>query len=139
MGGGGSRRAPQAFNLPPVSINRLDEAARRPTDAFPPRRTTGGGSTAGGAISPSLDKRLSGVVIGDGVSALLEIQGAQGPVTHVVQPGDEVEGITVLNIQRYNDGTRTVTRMLIRENGEERSVDLRASPNPTGQGAPQGG
>lgn len=132
---GNSRQAPQSFNLPPVSINRLDQAARRPTDAFPPRRTLGAtAGSVGGVPSVSTDKRLSGVIIGDGVRALLEIQGPQGVMTHVVQPGDEVEGVTVLNIQRFNDGTRTVTRMLIRENGEERTVDLRASPNPTGQG-----
>jgi hypothetical protein len=126
--------------LPPVSITRLDEAARRPTDAFPPRRSVGAGS-GGGTINPSFDKRLSGVVIGDGVRAILEIQRGTEVVTHVVQPGDEVDGITVLNIARYNDGTRTITRMTIRENGEERSVDLRASPQPLtgaagGPGAP---
>lgn len=137
-GGGASRPASQPFNLPPVSITRLDEAARRPTDAFPPRRTVGGATNSSGAVSPATDKRLSGVVIGDGVRALLEIQGPQGVVTRVVQPGDEVDGITVLNIQRYNDGTRTVTRMLIRQNGEERTVDLRASPNAAGL-APTGG
>jgi hypothetical protein len=52
-----------------------------------------------------------------------------------VQPGDEVDGITVLNIQRFNDGTRTITRMIIRENGEERSVDLRAAPTGGAGGA----
>lgn len=122
---GSSSQAP--LNLPPVTINRLDEAARRPTDAFPPQRTVGA-ATGGGTINPSLDKRLSGVVIADGVRAILEIQRGGQVVTRVVQPGDEVDGITVLNIQRFNDGTRTVTRMIIRENGEERSVDLRASP-----------
>jgi hypothetical protein len=84
-----------------------------------------------GVPSPSTDKRLSGVIIADGVRALLEIQGPDGPITRVVQPGDEVDGITVLSIQRYNDGTKTVTRMLIRENGEERTVDLRAAPQLT--------
>ncbi|HEX9996616.1 MAG TPA: hypothetical protein VGB45_05705 [Abditibacterium sp.] len=125
-----AQTAQQPLNLPPVSINRLDETARRPTDAFPPRRSVGavGGS---GVPSPSTDKRLSGVIIADGVRALLEIQGPDGPITRVVQPGDEVDGITVLSIQRYNDGTKTVTRMLIRENGEERTVDLRAAPQLT--------
>jgi hypothetical protein len=113
--------------LPPVKIDRLDETARRPIDAFPPRRSAEGGS---GSVAPSFDKRLSGVVIGDGVRALLEIQGPNGPVTRNVQPGDEVDGITVLNIQRFQEGGRTVTRMLIRENGEERSVELRPSPQP---------
>lgn len=129
-GAGRSASSQQPLNLPPVSFNRLNQTARRSSnnDAFPPRRTTGGGGGGGGAgPSPSFDKRLSGVVLGDGVYALLEIQGPRGTlVTRVVQPGDEVDGITVLNIQRFNDGTRTVTRMLIRENGEERSVELRA-------------
>ncbi|RYG70581.1 hypothetical protein EON80_07575 [bacterium] len=118
----------QPLNLPAVRIDRLDETTRRPVDAFPPRRTTSESGT--GSVSPSFDKRLSGVVIGDGVRALLEIQGPNGIVTRNVQPGDEVDGITVLNIQRYLEGGRTVTRMLIRENGEERSVELKASPAP---------
>jgi hypothetical protein len=129
--------------LPQVRITRLDEASRRPTDAFPPRRSSGDSGSAGGAsVSPSFDKRLSGVVIGDGVRALLEIQGPTGTVTRVVQPGDEVDGITVLNIQRYKEGGNTVTRMLIRENGEEKSVDLGPSLNPPGAtgglGGPEG-
>ena len=135
-GGGASQSASQPLNLPQVRINRLDETVRRPTDAFPPRRTVGAGGNSGGVPSPSSDKRLSGVIIADGVRALLEIQGPGGPVTRVVQPGDEVDGITVLSIQRFNDGTRTVTRMLIRENGEERSVELRAAPQ---QAAAAGG
>lgn len=139
-GGGQSASSQQPLNLPPVSFNRLNQTTRRSSnnDAFPPRRTVGGGGGGGGAgPSPSFDKRLSGVVIGDGVRALLEIQGPRGTVTRVVQPGDEVDGVTVLNIQRFNDGTRTVTRMLIRENGEERSVELRAGQN-VNPGNPEG-
>ncbi len=126
----------QTLVLPPVSIKRLDQATQRPTDAFPPTRTLGGvGGSGAGVPSPSYDKRLSGVVIADGVRAILEIQGPTGPVSRVVQPGDEVDGITILNIQRFNDGTRTVTRMLIRENGEERTVELRAGAAQTTNGA----
>lgn len=125
---GGRAAEQRPLILPPVSINRLDQGSRRPTEAFPPARTSSGSGSS--VPSPSYDKRLSGVVIADGVRAILEIQGPNGPVSRVVQPGDEVEGITILNIQRFNDGTRTVTRMLIRENGEERTVELRA-------GAPQ--
>lgn len=136
VAGGGA--AMQPLVLPPVTINRLNESTRRPTDAFPPRRSAGEGS-GGGTINPSFDKRLSGVVIGDGVRAILEIQRGTELVTHVVQPGDEVDGITVLNIQRFNDGTRNITRMIIRENGEERSVDLRPSAQPlTGAGGGPG-
>lgn len=122
---GGNSELQRPLNLPPVRIARLDEGTRRPSGAFPPRRTLGGPGGAG-VPDPSYDKRLSGVVIADGVRAILEIQGPAGPISRVVQPGDEVDGITVLNIQRFNDGTRTVTRMLIRENGEERTVELRA-------------
>lgn len=134
---GGSAALQRPLNLPPVRIARLDEATRRPSGAFPPRRTLGGPGGAG-VPDPSYDKRLSGVVIADGVRAILEIQGPSGPVSRVVQPGDEVDGITVLNIQRFNDGTRTVTRMLIRENGEERTVELRAGVPvaPAGGGFP---
>ncbi|PQV64906.1 hypothetical protein B1R32_103173 [Abditibacterium utsteinense] len=129
---GGSAELQRPLNLPPVSIDRLEQGARRPTEAFPPARTLGG--IGGGVATPSYDKRLSGVVIADGVRAILEIQGPAGPISHVVQPGDEVDGITILNIQRFNDGTRTVTRMLIRENGEERTVELRAGPPQTQSG-----
>lgn len=135
--GGSSTTLQRPLVLPPVSISRLDQGTRRPNEAFPPARTLGGSGAGAGVPSPSYDKRLSGVVIADGVRAILEIQGPAGPVSHVVQPGDEVEGITVLNIQRFNDGTRTVTRMLIRENGEERTVDLRAGV-PLAQGGPEG-
>ncbi len=123
---GGNAELQRPLNLPPVQISRLDENLRRPSSAFPPRRTLGGAGEGGAGVpEPSYDKRLSGVVISDGVRAILEIQGPGGRVSRVVQPGDEVDGITVLNIQRFNDGTRTVTRMLIRENGEERIVELR--------------
>ncbi len=136
---GGNAELQRPLNLPPVRIARLDEATRRPSGAFPPRRTLGGPGGAG-VPDPSYDKRLSGVVIADGVRAILEIQGPSGPISRVVQPGDEVDGITVLNIQRFNDGTRTVTRMLIRENGEERTVELRAGVPvaPAGGGFPGG-
>lgn len=128
----GSAALQRPLILPPVTIGRLDQSTRRPAEAFPPTRTLGAAGGAG-VPSPSYDKRLSGVVIADGVRAILEIQGPSGPISRVVQPGDEVEGITILNIQRFNDGTRTVTRMLIRENGEERTVDLRAgAPRDTG-------
>ena len=135
-GPGGGGASSQQLRLPPITIARLDESRRRPTDTTPPRRTAGT-TGGGGTINPSFDKRLSGVVIGDGVRAILEIQRGTELVTHVVSPGDEVDGITILNIQRFNDGTRTVTRMIIRENGEERSVDLR--PSTAGAGGAPGG
>ena len=88
--------------------------------------------------SPSFNKRLSGVVIGNGVRAILEISGGATPKTYVVQPGDVVEGITVLSISRFNEGGNQVTRMLIRENGGERYVDLKPGPPRTAAGAEGG-
>jgi hypothetical protein len=84
---------------------------------------------------------LSGVIIGDSVRALLEIsQGdnngtGMNTVTRIVQPGDEVDGIRVLRIERTTEGGRPVTRMYIRENGVESFVDLRPAPKAAGQGA----
>lgn len=106
----------------------------------------------------SPNKRLAGVIIGDGVSALLEItvgdtssgEGGSGGsggsgsggsgsgesgasaqvITRVVQPGDDVDGIKILKINREFDNGRPVTRMYIRENGQDRYIDLRPSPTP---------
>jgi hypothetical protein len=103
-----------------------------------------------GGVTRSPNKRLSGVVIGDSVHALLEISqgsnnmgmggetGAATTITRIVQPGDEVDGIRVLRIERTTEGGRPVTRMYIVENGEESYVDLRPAPQATGQasGAP---
>ncbi len=105
-------------------------------------RGTGDATTA----SRSSDKRLSGVIIGDSVRALLEIQqsdsggggessGAGGGATaqvkvRVVQPGDEVDGIKILRINREFENGRPVTRMYILEGDQERYVDLRPSPSP---------
>ena len=109
-------------------------------------------STKGNSESPAIrsaNKRLSGVIIGDSVRALLEITvgdaaaggghgqdgGADGgaaetTVVRVVQPGDEVDGIKILRIERVYEGGRQITRMFVREGNEERFVDLRPSPTP---------
>ena len=105
---------------------------------------------AGGALAGrSTNKRLSGVIIGDSVRALLEIEtegaggeggeggagGAQSQViTRVVQPGDEVDGIRILRINREFENGRPVTRMYIREGDQERYVDLRPAPSPPAGG-----
>jgi hypothetical protein len=115
----------QPLVLPSVSIPRLNANVRAPRDPFPPPRSTGAAGGSGEA-QPSFDKRLSGVVISNGVRALLEINSGPEPKTYIVQPGDTVEGITVLNIQRYSEGTRTITRMLVREGGQQRYIDLKA-------------
>ena len=129
-GGGGGSGGP--LILPTVVIPRLNATRTIPTNAFPPPRSSSG--IGSGVTSPSFDKRLSGVIIGNGVRAVLEISGGATPKSYVVQPGDVVEGITILNIQRYNEGGKQVTRMLIRENGGERTVDLKPGPPRTAVG-----
>lgn len=112
-----SRRA--LVDLPPVTLPTRSNIPRTPG---PP-----GGQSAGG-ISASPNKRISGVIIGDSVRALLEITDGDIITTRIVQPGDEVDGIRILRIERITEGGRSITRMIIRENGEERSVDLKAAP-----------
>jgi hypothetical protein len=111
--------------LAPPRISRVADAPTAPSIVVMP----GGGGE--GSASRSPNKRLSGVIIGDSVRALLEIQSGDPqtpPVTRIVQPGDEVDGLRILRIERVSEGGRTVTRLFIRENGEERFVDLRAAP-----------
>ena len=112
--------------LPPVALpTRLSI----PTTPAPP---AGQGS---GAIQDSPNKRISGVIIGDSVRALLEISDGETTTTRIVQPGDEVDGIRILRIERVTEGNRTITRAIIRENGEERSVPLKAAPRDANAGA----
>ena len=117
------------------------------------RRT--GGMTAppiAETVLRSSNKRLSGVIIGDAVRALLEITtgetaagggaeagGAAATIVRVVQPGDEVDGIKILRIERIYEGGKQVTRMFIREGTEERYVDLRNAPTPPATAAGTGG
>ena len=119
--------ARQPVVMPQIIIPRVNTRNTTPTDAFPPPRSASGGGA--GVTPPSTNKRLSGVVIGNGIRAVLVIDnGDDEPKSYVVQPGDVVEGITVLNIRRFNDSGNQVTRMLIRENGGERYVDLKPGP-----------
>jgi hypothetical protein len=90
----------------------------------PPNGSLSGAPTG---IARSSNKRLSGIIIGDGVRALLEIGSGEEKVTRIVQPGDEVDGILVVRIERSTEGGRTTTRMVIREGNEERYVDLQPS------------
>lgn len=133
--GNGSVSRLALANLPPVRISSVQGGSVTPRIAQPPALSTGGSALA----SPSGNKRLSGVIIGDSVRALLEITDADGTTTRVVQPGDEVSGIQILRIERTTENGRTQTRMYIREDGEERYVDLRASPNPPAAAAAPGG
>jgi len=126
------------LGLPPIEIPRMARAATKPQQFEAPKQV-GGSQLA----TPSFNKRLSGVIIGDSVHALLEVSNASGTQTYVVQPGDTIAGIRILGIQRVEVGGRTVPRMLISENGEQKYVELRAAPNPqtdlqSGGGEPGG-
>jgi len=110
--------------LPQPYIPRLSSVDRSAAVPVPPRAGAAGSQD----VQPSYNKRLSGVIIGDGVRALLEINDGQEIVTRVVQPGDEVDGIQVLSIGQVSEGNKTVTRMIISENGAQESVDLKPAP-----------
>jgi len=130
----------QPLGLGSPTIKRTSDGA--PRDAFPPARTSGvGGESGAGTPQASYDKRLAGVIIGDGVHALLEITADGQVTTQVVQPGDEVNGVRVLSIERFRDGERTVTRMLVRDaDGTQRYVELKPSAQAaTGAGGPGAG
>lgn len=117
-------------NLPPIVPRRVAIAPTAPRLYSPP------GGQSGGSILTSQNKRLSGVIIGDSVRALLEISGGEGmpPVTRVVQPGDEVDGIRILRLERVSEGGRTVTRLIVRENNQEQYVELRPAPQQQNMG-----
>ena len=128
-------RSPLLVGLPPISITRMVNPATVPS-SLPPRTPGQGGGLA--AIPPSPNKRIAGVVLGDTVRALIEISDGEQVVTRVVQPGDEVEGIRILRIERVREGDRLVTRMIVREDNEERRIDLRPAPQGTGTGGEGG-
>jgi hypothetical protein len=129
--------------LPAPRISRMTDVPSSPRVQQPPTPRSGGTTTL---QRSSPNRRLSGVVIGDSVRALLEIDNGtpEARETRVVQPGDEVDGIRVLRIERYTEGGgRTRVRMVVRENGEERYIDLRAAPQQAagmgGEGGPPPG
>lgn len=127
---GALSHSPILINLPPIRISRMNTPPLNPDTAVP--QTRPGATTA--VLPRSPNKRVSGVVIGNTVRALIEISDGDQVVTRVVQPGDEVEGVRILRIERVREGDRNVTRMIIREENEERVVELKASPNPIGGG-----
>jgi hypothetical protein len=130
---------PPSRILAEMPAPRISRVAIAPTA---PRIITPPGESGDGGASRSPGKRLSGVIIGDSVRAILEISDGENTVSRIVQPGDEVDGIRILRIERTNEGGRPVTRMFIRENGEEHYVDLRAAPQQaagTGEGGLAGG
>lgn len=118
-------------NLPLIIPRRVAIAPTAPRLYAPP-----GGQSDGGGILTSQNKRLSGVIIGDSVRALLEISNGDGmpPTTRVVQPGDEVDGIRILRLERVSEGGRTVTRLIVRENNQEQYVELRPAPQQQNSG-----
>lgn len=123
--------------LPRILIPRMQHGPVKPQHFEAPKQV---GGTA--LATPAFNKRLSGVIIGNSVHALLEISSASGTQTYVVQPGDTVAGIRILGIQRVEVGGSTVPRLLIKENGEEKYVDLRAAfttPTDQQQGGEPGG
>lgn len=129
-------RSPLLVELPPINISRMVNPATVPS-SLPPRTPGQGGGFA--AIPPSPNKRIAGVVLGDTVRALIEISDGEQVVTRVVQPGDEIEGIRILRIERVREGDRLVTRMIVREDNEERRIDLRPAPQGTGGEGGSGG
>ncbi len=110
--------------LPPIVPRRVATAPTAPRVAVMP----GGDMGSGGGVLRSQNKRLSGVVIGDSVRALLEVTIGDKVTTRVVQPGDEVDGIRILRLERVVEAGQTVTRLVIRENNQEQYVELRPAP-----------
>ncbi len=147
---GGTNASTAIVGLPAPRISRMSDIPSAPRVQVPPTPRSGGTTSlqrAGG------NRRLSGVVIGDSVRALLETDtgtgadptGMGGVTTRqarIVQPGDEIDGMRVLRIERFTEGDgRNRVRMVVRENGEERYIELRPSPQPiTGPaGGPEAG
>jgi hypothetical protein len=69
-------------------------------------------------------KRVSGVILGDTIRALIEYQENGQTVSKIVQPGDEVGGMRILSIQRIRSGEQSIVRVTARENGQEVYFDL---------------
>ena len=130
----GNTRSEILVNLPPITPRRVATAPTAPRSFVLP----GTQGTGGGSILRAQNKRLSGVVIGDSVRALLEVTIGDKVTTRVVQPGDEVDGIHILRLERVVEAGQTVTRLVVRENNQEQYVELRPSPQPQQQGGVDG-
>ncbi|HEX8551116.1 MAG TPA: hypothetical protein VF681_06115 [Abditibacteriaceae bacterium] len=122
---GGLAPSTALVQLPPMNIPQFRTRSAPRLGA--PQMVSGG---SGSAATRSPNKRIAGVIIGDSVRALIEISEADQTITRVVQPGDEVEGIKILRIERVTENDTLTTRMTVLENGQERYFDLRPSPNP---------
>lgn len=130
----GNSRSNILVDLPPISPRRVVTAPTAPRSFVLP----GTQGTGGGSVLRSQNKRLSGVVIGDSVRALLEVTVGDKVTTRVVQPGDEVDGITILRLERVVEAGQTVTRLVVRENNQEQYVELRPAPQQQQQGGIDG-
>lgn len=119
--GVGSQAPGIPLNLPPVNISQFTPRTTPRTGA------SGGGQTGSSGPIAASDKRLAGVVIGDSVRALIEINDGTQTITRVVKPGDDVDGtnIKILSIDRITENGTTVTRMTVLENGQQKYFDLR--------------
>lgn len=69
-------------------------------------------------------KRVSGVILGNTIRALIEYQENGQTVSKIVQPGDEVGGMRILSIQRVRSGEQSIVRVTARQNGQEVYFDL---------------
>jgi hypothetical protein len=115
-------------NLPQVRIPQY-------TPRESPRMTSSAPFAGPGGGTESTSARLAGVVIGDSVRALVEVTTPGGQVvSRVVQPGDEIEGIRILRLERINEGGQSVTRMTVSQNGREQYFTLRPSTSPRNSG-----
>jgi len=124
-GSSGSGGTPPAVlvGLPGIKFPQAS-SPDTPDDVNVPGASSEGPGGVAAAVQ-STDKRLSGIVIGDSIHALLEISTGTETITRVVRPGDEIEGIKILRIGRIEENGIQVTRMYVLENGEERYFDLR--------------
>ena len=149
------RRTNALVGLPGARIPRLTNVPTAPRVQIAPPNVGGGSQPA---LERSPNKRLAGVVIGDSVRALLEVEdatatgGASGgdeygagagqapPKTYIVQPGQEIpeEGIKVLRIERTTEAGRTRVRMVVRENNVIRYIDLRQGNTQNAAGGADG-
>lgn len=141
--------ASMPLNLPTEFGEELGESGA--LKQLPPVRVPSAQGKSGPSVLPpteiqsgsqpqrSPNKRLSGVILGDSIYALLEISTADQTISRVVQPGDEVEGIKILRIERINDNGVQRTRMTVLEGGQERFFDLQAAPQQAAGGAGLGG
>ena len=121
---GGQQLSPQAVILLP----RAEIFGGAQSSAPQPMPLVGGLEVgAPGAQTSAMNasgKRVSGVILGNTIRALIEYQENGQTVSKIVQPGDEVGGMKILSIQRIRSGEQSIVRVTARENGQEVYFDL---------------